>query len=108
MLFFFQTVGFAGFARFSGPDVLSAGIVDWFGIGSLSGHPGGMPHWDLIQSSAAIFGRCMFYGPSFFSFYPRWKRGSHRSVAVLTPVGVGDGRQWYLVALAIEMLLELE
>ena len=78
-----------------------------FEVGSRSGHPCGMPHWDLIQSSSVTVGQCRCYGPSFFSFLPRWTRGSHRFIAVLTPVGVGAGKLWLLVTLAIEMLVDL-
>ena len=79
-----------------------------FEVGSRSGHPGGMPPWDFLQSSTATVGRCSCYGTSFFSFFPCWTAESHRSVVVLTPVDVGAGRQWLLVALALEMMAELE
>ena len=44
-----------------------------------------------------------------FSFFPRWTCGYHRSitVAVLNPVGVGDGRQWLLVALELGIMAPL-
>ena len=87
-------VGFDGAARFVGPDVLLVAIVAGFEVGSRSGHRGGMSHWDLFQSSAATVGRCRCYAPSVLSFFLRWTRGSHHSVAVLTPVGIGAGRLW--------------
>ena len=109
LFFFYQTVGFAGAEWFAGPAILLAAIVAGFEGGSRSDHPGGMPHWNLLHISDVTVGCCKCYGPYFLSFLPCWTRNSHWSVDVdvLTPLGVGDGRQWLLVELTLGILAPL-